>query len=214
MQRERVGRGLDRHAAAEALPTQASIANGQRAAKRQPATAFVMFGTVPSMAARRAGARRAAASSRAGRPCRDAAGSEELVDRRALHDLAGIHHHDLVADLRDDAEIVGDQHDRGAAFVLQLAHQLEDLRLDRDVERCRRLVGDQELRIAGERHRDHHALAHAAGELVRIFVEPRSGEGMRTRRSISMARSRACRREPSRWRRMVSVIWSPTVMTG
>ena len=49
--------------------------------------------------------------------------------------------------------------------------ELEDLRLDRDVERGRRLVGDQQLRLAGQRHGDHHALAHAAGEAVRIFVE-------------------------------------------
>ncbi len=42
----------------------------------------------------------------------------------------------------------------------------------------------------------------------------RSGEGMWTRRSSSMARSRALRREPPRWRRMVSMIWSPMVKLG
>ncbi len=46
--------------------------------------------------------------------------------------------------------------------------QLEDLGLDRDVERGRRLVGDQQIRLARERHRDHHALPHAARELVRV----------------------------------------------
>ena len=54
---------------------------------------------------------------------------------------------------------------------LQVGEQLQDLRLDGDVERGRRLVGDQQLRRAGERHRDHDALAHAAGELVRVGVE-------------------------------------------
>ena len=71
---------------------------------------------------------------------------EELVDRRALDDLAGIHHRDLVADLGDHAEIVGDQDDRGAACGLQFAHQIEDLRLQGDVERGGRLVGDQQPR--------------------------------------------------------------------
>ena len=47
------------------------------------------------------------------------------------------------------AEIVGDQHDGGAGLLLQLQHQVEDLRLDGDVERRGRLVGDQHLRIAG-----------------------------------------------------------------
>ena len=50
--------------------------------------------------------------------------------------------------------------------------QLQDLRLDGDVERGGRLVGDQEVGLVGERHRDHHALALAARELMRIGVEP------------------------------------------
>ena len=54
-----------------------------------------------------------------------------------------------------------------------VAQQVEDLRLDRHVERGRRLVGDEQLRLARERHRDHRALAHAAGELVRIVLQPR-----------------------------------------
>ena len=59
--------------------------------------------------------------------------------------------------------------------------QLEDLRLDGDVERGGRLVGDDERRVHDERHRDHHALAHAAGELVRILAR-------------ALRRARGCRR--------------------
>ena len=40
---------------------------------------------------------------------------EQRVGRRALDDLARIHHRDLVADLGDHAEIVRDEDDRGAA---------------------------------------------------------------------------------------------------
>ena len=53
--------------------------------------------------------------------------------------------------------------------------QLEDLRLHRHVERRRRLVGDEEVRLVGERHGDHHALALPAGKLVRIGAEPALG---------------------------------------
>ena len=53
----------------------------------------------------------------------------------------------------------------------------EDLRLDGDVERGRRLVGDEQIGAVGERHRDHHPLPLAAGKLVRIGAEPRSGIG-------------------------------------
>ena len=47
----------------------------------------------------------------------------------------------------------------------------EDLRLHGDVERGRRLVGDQKIGAIGERHGDHHPLALAAGELVGIGAE-------------------------------------------
>ena len=56
--------------------------------------------------------------------------------------------------------------------ALQLGEQLQDLRLHGDVERRRRLVGDQQVRLVGERHGDHHALALPARQLVRIGAEP------------------------------------------
>ena len=43
-----------------------------------------------------------------------------------------------------------------------------NLRLDSDVESRCRLVGDEHTRIVDQRHRDHYALAHPAGVLVRI----------------------------------------------
>ena len=72
---------------------------------------------------------------------------------------------------------MGDQHHRHAEAVLHVLQQVEDLRLDGDVERGGRLVGDDELRLAGQRHRDHDALAHAAGELVRVIVHAACGIG-------------------------------------
>ena len=104
-------------------------------------------------------------------------GREQFTDGRAFNDFAGIHHGDLVAHFGDDAEIVGDQNDRSAACGLQLAHQIENLRLQGDIERGGRLVRDQEFWIASERHRDHHTLAHAAGKLVRVFVDALFGRG-------------------------------------
>ena len=54
---------------------------------------------------------------------------------------------------------------------IELAQQREDLRLHRHVERRGRLVGDQQFGIAGQRHGDHGALAHAARQLVRILAQ-------------------------------------------
>ena len=53
--------------------------------------------------------------------------------------------------------------------------EIEDLRLYGHVERRRRLVGDEEPRVAGERDCDHDALPHAAREAVRIVVEALRG---------------------------------------
>ena len=73
---------------------------------------------------------------------------EQGRDRRAFDDLAGVHDDHLVGHLGDDAEIVGDDQDRHAQPLLQVGQQVEDLRLDGDVERRGRLVGDQQRGLA------------------------------------------------------------------
>ena len=92
-------------------------------------------------------------------------------------DLSVLHHDHIVGDAPDNVEVVGDEQHRHAELGLQVLEQLEDLRLHGDVERGRRLVGDQEVGAIGERHGDHHPLALAAGELVRIGAEPLRGVG-------------------------------------
>ena len=84
---------------------------------------------------------------------------------------------DAVGDVGHDAHVVGDQQHAETALVGEVADELQDLRLYGHVERCRRLVGDQQLRLAGQGRRDDDALALAAGELVRIGREPALGLG-------------------------------------
>ena len=55
--------------------------------------------------------------------------------------------------------------------------QREDRRLGGDVERGRRLVGDQQLRAQRDRHGDADALALAAGELVRVAGQREARRG-------------------------------------
>ena len=100
---------------------------------------------------------------------------EHLGRRALLDDLALAHDVDAVGHLAHDAEVVGDQQHGHAELALQLLQQLEDLRLDGDVERGGRLVGDQQVGLVGERHGDHDALALAARELMRIGAEPLLG---------------------------------------
>ena len=89
-------------------------------------------------------------------------GREQRIGAALLDDLPRIHDGDGPGHLGDNAHVVRDEDQRHAALILQAAQQIEDLRLDRHVEGRRRLVGDQEARIAGDGHRDHHPLVHAA----------------------------------------------------
>ena len=97
--------------------------------------------------------------------------AEDLLPRARLHHAPAIHHHHFVGHVGDDAEIVGDEHQRHARLGLQLLHEVEDLRLRGHVERRRRLVGDEQRRLGDERHGDHGALAEAARQLERIGDE-------------------------------------------
>jgi hypothetical protein len=137
--------------------------------------------------------------------------AEDSATGGSLHNLTRIHHHHLVADLRHDPEIVSDEDDGGAGLLPQPAHEPEDLGLDRDVERRGGLVGDEEMWVERERHGDHHALAHAARELVGIFVEScLRGRDAHAAQHVDGSDA-ASRRDTSRWRTIASAIWSPTV---
>ena len=68
-------------------------------------------------------------------------------------------------------QVVADQQQRHAQAFLQFLEQQQDLALHRDVERGGWLVGNQQLRLVGQGHGNHHPLALTAGELVRLGFE-------------------------------------------
>src|SRR5262249_14988552 len=68
---------------------------------------------------------------------------EDVVLVALLDDPARVHDGHPVSDVRDDTHVVGDKHNGRAELVLELLDELEDLGLDRHVERGRGLVGDQ-----------------------------------------------------------------------
>ncbi|MNI29456.1 hypothetical protein D3C73_832720 [compost metagenome] len=100
----------------------------------------------------------------------------EHLFRRAFLDLVtAIHHQHAVGHFGHHAHVVGDEHHAHVHFFLQLTDQLQDLRLNGDVQRGGGFVGNQQRGLAGQRHGDHHALAHAARELMRVAVQHRLG---------------------------------------
>ncbi len=79
-----------------------------------------------------------------------------------FHQPALPHHRHAIGDLRHDPEVMGDEQDGGAVAGLQLLEQAQNLGLRGDVERGRRLVGNNERRLQRQRHRNHHALTLSA----------------------------------------------------
>ena len=134
----------------------------------------------PAAGARGWAARRGWSSSRTPRDAAMHGGAEQALrvgvqrrahqgaDRALLDEAAGVHHRDPVGDLAGDAEVVGHEDHAHAHLLLELAQQQQDLDLHGRVERRRGLVGQQQLRAAGQGDGDHRALAQAAGQLVRI----------------------------------------------
>ena len=114
----------------------------------------------------------------------------------------------------DHAQVVRDQQQRHAALGDQVGDQVEDLALDRHVQRRRRLVGDQQVGPAGQRHGDRHALALAARELVRIGVDAPRGVGHAD--AVEQRDAPACApaaADRPRCSRSGSATWRPIVCT-
>jgi len=97
---------------------------------------------------------------------------EYLVHRADLDHFASIHHHHVVAQLGNQPEVMRDQHDGRLQIALQLAQQVDDLRLHRHVKRRGRLVRHDKLGFGGQGKGDHHPLPHPPRELVRVAPQP------------------------------------------
>ena len=89
--------------------------------------------------------------------------------------MTGVHDDHAGGDAGDDAEIMGDEDQPHGEFPLQAGEKVQNLRLNGDVERRGRLVGQDQRRLAHQRHGDHDALAQAARELMWVLLEPAGG---------------------------------------
>ncbi len=106
--------------------------------------------------------------------------AEDDLGGAELHQPSEIEDCDPVGDVADDAEVVRDEEIGGAMLRLQLDQQIENRRLDGDVERRGRFVAHDDLRLAGERTRNREPLLQSARELawLRAHVTLREAHGL------------------------------------
>ena len=86
-----------------------------------------------------------------------------------------IHRHPL-AQVPNHAEIVADEQIGESELGLEVLEQVDDLRLNRDVQRRDRFVAHDELRVEGDGPRNSHPLALTAAHLVRIALGDAAGQ--------------------------------------
>ena len=71
----------------------------------------------------------------------------DLVRVRKLHHSAQIHHGNTVGNVAYHQQIVRDKEVGQSQLILQLVKHIDDLRLDRNVERGNRLIADDKVRV-------------------------------------------------------------------
>jgi hypothetical protein len=104
-------------------------------------------------------------------------GPQHRPGRPELGQPARVNDRHPVRDLRGHTQVVGDQQDAAADLVPQRPEQPEHLRLHHDIQGGGRLVGDDQRRIPGHGHGDHHPLPQPSRQLVRVAGHPAPGVG-------------------------------------
>src|SRR6185437_9777873 len=89
---------------------------------------------------------------------------------RQFDDPSKIHHRDAVTDVGDHGKVMRDEEVGESVPALEIDKEVDDLGLDRHVERRYRLVAHDQAWFERQRPCDADALPLAAGELVRVVL--------------------------------------------
>ena len=93
-----------------------------------------------------------------------------------FNDLAEVHHGDAIRDVFYHRQIVGDEDKRQMHLPAELREQIENLRLNGNIQSRNGFVCDDQARLEGERAGDGDPLPLAAGKFVRVFLHKPRGE--------------------------------------
>src|SRR6266481_1349814 len=96
----------------------------------------------------------------------------DISGRPPLNDFAGIHNVDPIGVAGHDTQVVRNDEKRDPVFPAELLHQIQYLGLNGHVQCGGRLVGNDQLGVAAQRHGYHHPLEHTAAELMGELLEP------------------------------------------
>ena len=89
-----------------------------------------------------------------------------------LHDSSLVHDGNRICSLLNHGQIMGDKQDRHVEFLLDILDQIKYLGLDGHIQGCCGLIGNEQAGTASQGHGDHYPLPLAAGQLVRVRVDP------------------------------------------
>ncbi len=95
---------------------------------------------------------------------------KQVIDRCGLDHTAQVHHDHAVAEVLDHAQVMADKQIGQPQFVAQVHEQVENLRLNRHIQRRHRLVAHQQFRLHRQRTGNADALTLTAAELMRIAL--------------------------------------------
>src|SRR5258708_25752932 len=101
--------------------------------------------------------------------------SKQFIGRGSLNHFSCVHPPPTTVNPSHYAQVVRNDDHSSTKLLAYASNQFKDLRLHRYIQGCCRLVSYQKLRITGQSHRDHHALAHPTTELVGIGINTRRG---------------------------------------
>lgn len=105
---------------------------------------------------------------------------DHVSGRSKLDDFAEVHDGDPIRDVFNHRKIVGDEDEREVHLSTKLREQVENLRLNRNIEGGHGFVGYEDFRFERERPGNRDALALSAGEFMRVLPHQTGGETNQT----------------------------------
>lgn len=93
---------------------------------------------------------------------------QHIIRRALLDNATKIHDGDAITDMMDDGEIMGNENVGKLQLLLKVRQEIEDLRLDRDIQRRHGFIENNKLWFERNGPGDADSLPLSAREFVRV----------------------------------------------